>query len=130
LTRSVLTVLKFPSYNDRFFKYQFRFKPVGDEQPSFQPILMQKVGNEMKPLYSKQTNTISFFPSRVSKENQGIEIYVWMDPAVRGFDFSMSLNIYGTLGNLIAIYKTALISYSIAVLIMVYGYILSGYGNG
>jgi hypothetical protein len=89
---------------------------------------MQKVGNEMKPLYSKQTNTISFYPSRDHKENTGLEIYVWMDPAARGFDFSMSMNVYGTLGNVIVVYKTVLISYGIAAVIMVFGYILSGQG--
>jgi hypothetical protein len=129
LTRSVLTILHFPSFTDRFLKYQFHFEPKNETEMAFQPILIQKVGNEVKPLYSKQVNTISFYPSRSQKDNQGLEIYVWMDPAVYGFEFHLSLNILGTLGNAIAVFKTGLISYGIAVTILIYGVLLSGIGT-
>jgi hypothetical protein len=129
MTRSVLTILHFPSFNDRFLKYAFQFIPKNETEMAFQPILMQKVGNEVKPLYSKQKNTISFYPSRSHPENQGLEIYVWMDPAVYGFEFHLTLNIFGTLGNVVTVFKTCLISFCIAVTILLYGILLSGIGT-
>jgi hypothetical protein len=125
-TKSLLTTLRFPSFNDRFVKYKFYFRVVDDFQPAFTPIILQKLANEAKPLYSKRNNVITFYPSRHHPDNKGLELQVWLDPSMKGFEFFMTMDIFGTFGSVITQHKFMLISLAMSIIFFLFMLILSG----
>ena len=98
------TILKFPQFNDRLYKYYLQVTPSSAGE--FDLFVEQKVGNEYKTFGSHDT-TVSFFDDSLGNY---LELAVWMDPVVEYFDFSIRVDILGTLGNLVTIYKSLLLS--------------------
>ena len=95
----------FPSFNDRLYKYHFHIKP--STSGDFDPVIVQKVGNEYKYSSCCEPRTISFFDDSLQNS---LEISVWMDPMIEFFDFYIRIDLMGTLGNIITIYKSLLLS--------------------
>jgi hypothetical protein len=123
----VLTTLKFPKINDRVFKYVFELTHANTEI-AFPTRIMQKVGDEVKPLPAFKPSTISFYADIDEVNNKGLEIDVWLDPVVDAFDYTISIDYYGSLSLFTDRFKTLLISQCFSVLFFVYADVLLNKG--